>query len=578
VVAQAAPASPARATVSLHSAAHTASMGDIDHAAGTIGGANPFIGLSRAQVGAALARWAGRLLADPAVATDHALRLGGGLVRVAAGASNAEPERGDRRFADAAFQSNRLYRRLLQAYLVWRAELLATVDDLSLDERSADRARFALSLLTEAAAPTNTLLGNPAALKRAFDTGGASLLRGARNVVDDLRHNGGMPSMVDRRPFQVGATVAISPGAVVFRNDVLELIQYLPSTTSVRQRPTLVIPPQINKFYVLDLAPGRSFVEHAVSRGIPFFVISWRNPTPAQRSWGLDTYLQAALEAIDATLEIAHSDDLNILSMCAGGLTAACLLGHMAATGDTRVAAAGLAVTAIDVAVRSQMNVFASPPAIAAARRASARRGVLPGSDMARVFAWMRPNDLVWNYWVNNYLLGERPPAFDVLAWNADTTNLPAQLHADFLHMFLENPLVRPGAMTALGSPVDLGAVTCDVYALGALTDHIVPWQGAYQATQLFGGSTRFVLSSSGHIQAIVNPPGNPKARYFVNDQTVADPAAWLAGATERAGTWWDDWTAWTIERSGGERKAPTRAGSRRHPVLDPAPGRYVRD
>jgi polyhydroxyalkanoate synthase len=195
---------------------------------------------------------------------------------------------------------------------------------------------------------------------------------------------------------------------------------------------------------------------------------------------------------------------------------------------------------------------------------------------MARVFAWMRPNDLVWNYWVNNYLLGEPPPTFDVLAWNADTTNLPARLHADFLHMFLDNPLVRPGAMRALDTPVDLGEVTCDIYALGALTDHLVPWQGAYQATQLFGGRTRFVLSSSGHIQAIVNPPGNPKARYFVNDDTVADPTAWLKAATELTGTWWDDWVAWTLERSGAERPAPVRAGSRKHPALDPAPGLYV--
>jgi polyhydroxyalkanoate synthase len=397
-------------------------------------------------------------------------------------------------------------------------------------------------------------------------------------MLGDLRHNGGMPSMVDRRPFKVGVTVALSPGSVVFRNEVLELIQYLPSTTRIRERPTLLIPPQINKYYVIDLAPGRSFVEHAVAKGIPFYTVSWRNPTPAQRDWGLDTYLEAVLEAIDATLEVARSDQLNILSMCAGGLTTACLLGYMSAVGDQRISAASLVVTAIDVAVRSQMNIFASPPTVAAARRASARRGVLPGSSMARVFAWMRPNDLVWNYWVNNYLLGEPPPAFDILAWNGDTTNLPAQLHSEFLDMFVDNPLVRPKGMMALGSPVDLSAVTCDVYALGALTDHIVPWQGAYQATQLFGGATRFVLSSSGHIQAIVNPPGNPKARYFLNEDYVADPAAWLKGATEQAGTWWEDWGSWTIERSGDERPAPTRAGSRRHPALDPAPGTYVRE
>jgi polyhydroxyalkanoate synthase len=559
------------------SVVHGTGDSDLDQAAARIGGANPFIGLSRADIGAALARWAGRLLTDPPVAADHGLRLAGGIVRVAAGASSVEPERGDRRFADPAFQTNPVYRRILQSYLLWRAELLATVDDLRLDDKSGDRARFALSLLTEAAAPTNTLLGNPSALKKAFDTGGSSLFRGARNMLDDIRHNSGMPSMVDRRPFKVGTTIATSPGAVVFRNDVLELIQYLPSTTSIWQRPTFVIPPQINKFYVLDLAPGRSFIEHALSQGIPFYVISWRNPTPEQRDWGLDTYLEAALEAVDATLEIARSDDLNILSMCAGGLTAACLLSHLAALGDNRVSAAALVVTAIDVSVRSQMNIFASKPTVAAAVRASARRGVLPGSSMARVFAWMRPNDLVWNYWVNNYLHGEQPPAFDVLAWNADTTNLPARLHAEFLRMFLDNPLAHPGAMTALGTPVDLSAVTCDIYALGALTDHLVPWQGAYQATQLFGGRTRFVLSSSGHIQAIVNPPGNPRARYFVNDDAVADPAAWLAAATEQTGSWWDDWVTWTAERSGSQRPAPTRAGSRKHPALEPAPGLYVR-
>ena len=572
--AQAAHHAPARPTVVAPGGpVHT---GEADRAAATIGGANPFIGLSPPHIAAALGRWGTRLLTDPAVAGEHALRLAGGLLTIAAGASSTQPERGDRRFTDAAYETNPVYKRVLQSYLLWRSELLATVDDLRLDERSQDRARFALSLITEAAAPSNARLGNPGALKKAFDTGGLSLLRGARNALSDIRHTGSMPSMVDRRPFKVGSTVAISPGAVVFRNEVLELIQYLPSTPEVRARPTLVVPPQINKFYVLDVAPGRSFVEHAVSKGIPFFVISWRNPTPEQRDWGLDTYLAAALEAIAATLEITGSDDLNILSMCAGGLTAACLLGHMAATGDTRVNAAGLVVTAIDVSVRSQMNIFASPPTIAAARRASARKGVLPGRSMARVVAWMRPIDLVWNYWVNNYLLGEPPPAFDVLAWNDDTTNLPARLHSDFLTMFTENPLVRPGGMTALGYAVDLSSVTCDVYALGALTDHIVPWQSAYQATQLFGGSTRFVLSSSGHIQAIVNPPGNPKARYFTGDERVAEPEAWLAGATERAGTWWEDWVAWTLERSGDERPAPRRAGSRRHPALDPAPGTYV--
>ena len=313
-----------------------------------------------------------------------------------------------------------------------------------------------------------------------------------------------------------------------------------------------------------------------VGKGVPFFGISWRNPTPAQRDWGLDTYLSAILEAIDVTLAVSQSEDLNLLAMCAGGLTGACLLGHLAHVGDNRVRAASLVVTAIDTSVRSQMNIFASERAVKAATSSSRKKGVLEGKELTRLFAWMRPNDLIWNYWVSSYLMGEPPPPFDILAWNVDSTNLPAKLHEEFMHMFLDNPLVRAGAMTALGSPVDLGAVTCDIYAVGASTDHLVPWQGAYQATQLFGGKRRFVLSSSGHIQALVNPPGNPMSRYFTNDQYGADAQEWLKGAQENVGTWWDDWAAWTMQRSGARRRAPGRLGNRDYPVLDAAPGRYV--
>ncbi|HEV1996896.1 MAG TPA: alpha/beta fold hydrolase [Candidatus Dormibacteraeota bacterium] len=546
--------------------------------AGVIGGANPLIGLSPLQVAAAAGRWGRHLLTDPAVAVDHGFRLAGDLARILAGSSSVVADPKDRRFVDPTFAQNPVYRRVMQAYLAWRAELLATVDDLPMDEKSADRARFALSLVTEALAPTNSLLGNPAAIKRALETGGGSLLTGAMNRVKDVRNNGGMPTIVDSKPFRVGETVAVSPGAVVFRNDVLELIQYAPTTPTIGARPTLLIPPQINKFYVMDLAPGRSFIEHVVAQGVPFFAISWRNPTAKQRDWGLDTYLSAILEAVDVTLAISQSKDLNLLAMCAGGLTGACLLGHMAHVGDKRVRAASLVVTAIDIAVRSQINIFASERAVSAAISASRKKGMLEGTELTKVFAWMRPNDLVWNYWVSSYLLGEQPPAFDVLAWNVDSTNLPAKLHEEFMRMFLANPLVTPGAMTALGSPVDLGAVTCDLYAVGASTDHLVPWQGAYQATQLFGGTRRFVLSSSGHIQAIVNPPGNPKSRYFTNEDYGADPQRWLKGAKENAGTWWDDWAAWTMERSGPQRPAPTRLGNREYAALDRAPGRYVRE
>ncbi len=540
-------------------------------------GANPFVGLTRGQIAAAVGRLLQRIVVEPGVAAARALDAAHQLVEVGVGRSDVAPARGDKRFTHPAWSSNPIYRRLLQAYLVETRALLGLVDDVDLDPKSRERARFAVSLFTEAAAPTNTLAGNPSALAKVFETRGRSLITGTRHFVHDARHNGGMPSTVDTRPFAVGENLAVTPGEVVHRSDVFELVQYAPNGETSFTRPLVAIPPQINKYYITDITPGRSLVEHTVAAGVPYFAVSWRNPTPAQRDWNLDTYVAACKEAVRVACDIAGRADANVLGACAGGITMACLLGHLTATGEELVNSATFLVAGIDTSVASMVGMLASNAAIEVARMRSQRAGVLDGKDLAKVFAWLRPNDLVWNYWVNNYLLGENPPAFDILYWNADTTRLPAGLHGDFLDLFRSNGLASPGALEVLGTPIDLRKVMCDAYVVAGSTDHIIPWTGAYRTTQLLGGETEFVLSSSGHIQAIVNPPTNTKSSYLTRPgPPPPDAEAWLDGADQHPGTWWDHWTAWLTARSGDERPAPEHLGSAEHPALEPAPGRYV--
>jgi polyhydroxyalkanoate synthase subunit PhaC len=547
-------------------------------AADAVLGANPFIGLSPVQLTAATARFAGHALRHaPAVAAEGC-RLASRLATVVRGTDDVKPDPQDRRFADETYHNNAVYRRVAHAYLAACESVEALVGMVGLDPKSEQRARFACTLATTALAPTNQLVGNPAALRKAISTRGSSLVDGAQHFVADVLRNGAMPAMVDSDPFRPGETVAVTPGAVVYRDEVLELIQYRPTTPTVHARPLLVVPPQINKYYVLDLSPGRSMVEHLVGSGQQVFVVSWRNPGPAERDWNLDTYVSALVAATDVTRTIASSPDLNVMAACAGGITSAALVGHLAVIGDDRVASLTLLVTVVDMATESAATMFLSEPSAAAAIRRSRRIGVLSGQELARTFAWLRPNDLVWNYWVNNYLLGNRPPAFDVLAWNADSTNLPAGLHADFLMLAMENGLAEPGRLRVLGTPVDLGLVTCDSYVVAGLTDHITPWQACYRSVHLLSGHSRFVLSSSGHIQALVNPPGNPKSRYLVNDNLPGEPEAWRDEAETRSGTWWDDWTDWLGERSGEQRPCGRTLGSAEHPAGEPAPGRYVRN
>ena len=504
--------------------------------------------------------------------------LGRDLAGAAAGRTVAAPARGDARFTDPAWREHPLYRRLGQAYLALENSVHSAVADADVGWRTAERARFAAAFLTCALAPTNTLAGNPAALKHAFDTGGASLLRGARNLAADAAAGRRTPRQTDAGAFTVGEDLAATPGSVVFRNEVVEIIQYAPTTPRVHRVPLLIVWSLINRYYILDLAPGRSFVQYAVSQGIPVFVTSWRNPGRAHAGWDLDTYASALLSAMDAVADISGSPRIGTMGLCSGGQLLAGVLAYLAAGGDERVAYACFGVSQLDTSVPGVAGLAVSPPLPGLARLASRARGVVDGRDLAAGFAWLRPNELVWTYWVNNYLMGRDPAAFDILAWNADTTRLPGAVARQLLRIAQHNLIATPGGLTLLGTPVDLSKVGVDAYVIGAQSDHLVPWRAAYRTAGLLGGESTFVLCGGGHIQHLVNPPGSPKARYRVGPVAGAGPDAWLAGAAGHEDSWWGHWARWVRERSDTRRRAPAAPGNGVYPPLDAAPGAYVRE
>ena len=539
-----------------------------------------------AEAGSSLSRWlpgreglrfAGALARSPRPVLGLASRTAGELARVALGRSRITPDGKDKRFADPAWMGNPALRRVVQAYLAASAAAYELVDDVELDWRTDRRMRFLIDNLIEALSPSNSPLVNPAVWKAGIDSGGSNIVHGAKALVRDFATTPRIPRMVDPDAFTVGRDLAVTPGDVVFRNDVLELIEYAPQTEQVREVPLLVVPPTINKFYVVDLAPGRSLVEHLVGSGQQVFLVSWRNPDEEGKDWGADTYAGAVLEALEAVEKISGSPRTALLALCSGGLLTSMLVAHLTATGQQdRIAALSLLVTVLDQEQAGTPGALTDRRATDAATAKSARKGYLDGAALAEVFAWLRPRDLVWSYWVNNYLLGKEPPAFDILSWNADGTRMPARLHRDFIDIAQDNQLARPGASTMRGTPVDLSAVDLDAYVVAGVADHLCPWQNCYRTTQLLGGRTRFVLSTSGHIAAIVNPPGNKKASFHAGDGTFADAEKWLENAEKTAGSWWDDYTSWLVEHTGEQRPAPTEPGGSGYDSLDPAPGRYV--
>ena len=541
--------------------------------------ANPLVGVRGQDILDSARALVGQLLSNPAAAARQYLSFLAELGRIATGGSELAPDAKDRRFADPAWQESAAYRSLAQGYLAWSNALNRFLDDAKMDKRDAERARFVVALLVDAMAPTNSLAGNPAALKKLVDTGGASLVHGLENFVGDLVRNGGLPAQVDTRKFAVGRNLATTPGSVVYRTPVMELIQYRPTTAQVHQRPLLIAPPQINKFYVFDLAPEKSIIQYCLNGGLQTFAISWKNPTPAESHFGIDTYVTALEEAVDVMRDLTGSADVNIWGSCSGGITMSAFLAHLAARGERKVHSATVAVCVLDMAAvqTTTAGIFVTPESIVAAKSASQLAGVVEGQELARMFAWMRPNDLIWNYWVNNYLLGNAPPAFDVLYWNNDTTRLPARLHADFLDLIGSNPYVNAGRLKVRGTPLDMRQVNMDSYVVAGVTDHITPWQGCYNTAKLYGERSTFVLSNNGHIQSLLNPPDNPKACFWTGGAASAEGAeAWLQRAARHSGSWWPHWLDWIKARSGEMTPAPAELGSEQNPPLGAAPGRYV--
>ena len=524
-------------------------------------------------------RFAAGLARRPRAVSREVTTLAAELRSVAAGRSQLAPGRRDRRFSDPAWTQNPVLKRTVQAYLAagqTAESLLATAD---LGWRDGERMRFLLTNLVAAAAPSNNPVLSPAGWKALIDTGGQSAVRGIRALLTDLGTSPRIPTMVEPGAFEVGKDLAVTPGAVVHRTDAFELIQYEPVTENVHRYPVLIVPPMINKYYIVDLAPGRSMVEYLVGEGHQVFVISWRNPDARHRDWDLDSYGRAVVDALDAVRIISNVGKASICALCSGGIVSSMVAAHLNAIGQLDgVASLCLGVTVLDQSRAGTAAAMIDQTTAATAMAASRARGYLDGRALAEVFAWLRPDDLIWNYWVNNYLQGKPPPPFDILYWNADTTRLPAALHRDFINLALANALTKPGEAKMLGSPVDLSKVDVASYVIAGIADHICPWQSCYRSTQLLGGSAKFVLSTSGHIASMVNPPGNPKATFQTAASNPADPREWLDQAVTVTGSWWPDYASWLGERSGGQKRAPRKLGRKTFPVLCPAPGTYVLD
>jgi polyhydroxyalkanoate synthase len=507
---------------------------------------------SAARIGpAAAARWVGMDAPPPVPVTD------------------------DKRFADPTWQDNPAFFALRQAYLASRRLADDVLAAGAGDDMADAKAKLATGFLLDALAPTNFLLTNPAAVKRALETGGSSVLAGAVNFVSDLLTNSGQPRQVDTSPFRIGENLAATPGKIVFKNELMELIQYAPQTAKVHAVPVLASPPWINKYYIMDLAPGRSFLEWAVQHERTVFAISYRNPDASMRGVTLDDYLiHGPRQALDVIGEITGAPNIDIIGLCLGGALTGMLAAYLNEKGDDRIGSITLLNTLLDYSEPGVLGAFTDEKTVAGLERQMAEKGFLEGGDMAGTFNLLRANDLIFNYVVTNWLMGQDPPAFDILAWNGDSTRLPAAMHSFYLRsLYLRNELAE-GKMEMAGQRLSLSDVTNDTYVVGAINDHIVPWHSSYKTCELLGGTVRYVLSSGGHIAGIVNPPG-PKAWFEATDHAPADAEEWRAAAAKHRGSWWEDWTKWAGRRAG-DRVKPPAMGSSTYPAAGDAPGEYV--
>jgi polyhydroxyalkanoate synthase len=542
------------------------------------------IGPDTAGIGDSLKAALGGAVTNPAGLIKASMRLSSDLVRIPSTVLTSwirkpkgdDQALSDRRFADPAWTDNPYFHALRLAYLAECEFARAIVESSGVDAKQAAKASLGLGLLLDAMAPTNFLVSNPTAMKRAFDTGGISLLRGARNLVLDVVQNKGRPRQVDSSAFTVGENLALTPAKVIFRNELMELLQYEPQTDKVHATPLLCSPPWINKYYIMDLAPDRSFIEWAIRHNRTVFAISYRNPTKEMSGTSMEDYLVSGpRQALDIIAEITGSPKIDIIGLCLGGALTAITAAYLTQSGDDRVGNVTLLNTMLDYSDPGLLGVFTDEAAVDRLEKEMAKAGgTLEGKSMAGTFDVMRANDLIFNYVVSNWLLGQDPPVFDILAWNNDSTKMPGTMHAFYLRNFYVQNLLAQGKLEIAGQTIDLSSIKSNTYVVSAKNDHIVPWQSAYKTTQLFSGTTRFVLSNGGHIAGIVNPPG-PKSWFLAASDNPPDADEWLAVAQRTAGSWWSDWAEWSAEHAGA-LTSPPQMGSAAHPVLGPGPGTYV--
>ncbi|WP_340118121.1 class I poly(R)-hydroxyalkanoic acid synthase [Pelagibius sp. 7325] len=543
------------------------------------------------NIGAAFMEMTHRMMADPAKLVQAQMNLWQDYMRLWQTTAQrmmgqepdpiATPEKGDRRFKHPEWDENDLFDFVKQSYLLTARWMQSTVKDVEgLDDKTAQKVDFYTRQFVDAMAPSNFVMTNPEVLRATLESGGENLVKGLHNLLDDLERGKGRLKirMTDIEAFKLGENIGLTPGKVVYQNDLMQLIQYEPTTAEVFKRPLLIIPPWINKFYILDLRPKNSFIRWAVEQGHTVFVISWVNPNEKLKAKSFEDYMtDGPLTALDAIERATGEEDVNVIGYCLGGTLLACTLAYMAAQKDDRVKSATFFTTMLDFKESGELGVFIDEVQLAALEEKMKDKGYLEGADMATTFNMLRANDLIWSFVVNNYLMGKDPFPFDLLYWNSDSTRMPAAMHSFYLRrMYQENKLVEPGGITLKGVKIDLSKVKQPACLISTREDHIAPWKATYSATQLLGGPVKFILAGSGHIAGVVNPPEAQKYGYWTNDKNPKDPDAWCNSADEHQGSWWPEWQTW-IETFSDGKVAARKPGDGKLKVLEDAPGSYVK-
>ncbi len=516
-------------------------------------------------------------LSLPLLFTPQLVELGSELSRIITGNSNLKPSRDDHRFEDPTWQENPIYKASMQTYLAWCNQLKETVNHSHLDDRSKTQAKVAIKLLTQSLSPTHPA-NNIDTVKRVVKARGASLVHGLNRMTSDVLQQEEKTPQKDLGSIKLGENIAATPGAVIFRSELLEVIQYQPITAEVHKEPIFIIPSPVNKFYITDLYQHNSLTHYLLDKGFQVFSVSWCNPKIEHSKCGLEEYIQTLIEASDSVRAINRHNKLNLFGFSAGGIFASILASIFKQKGNIEINTASFAVTNFYTHTESQIGTLLNHQMISASKTILKLKGVIDGKELNSLFAWLRPNSLLWNAWVCNYFTGEEQPSADVRFWNNDVPNITSALYCDFLDFYQENPLLEAGQLKLCGTNIDLSEVDCDKFIIAGSSDHITPWECCYQSSLFLGDNREFVLVNRGHRRSIVCPEGSKKARYYTNKTPYESYDDWLSNATQHHGSWWSHWIDWLKDRSAGTKKAPATLGCTEYPVVEKAPGRYLLD